>query len=176
MNRCIIDIEVGGWNKRKNALCSIGALVIDHNLTVVEEFYVLIKPHVRRGSDELSSYKPDAMQVNGLNEQQLKKDGLHPSVAMEMIEGMIKRWEIVTFAGHNIRSFDAPWLNEYMDRFGSGYKFSNTIDTLEMSRKRWNLPNYDLTNICKHLGIKHDNAHHALSDCRANLEVYRRLV
>lgn len=171
-----MDIETGGFSKEKNALCSVGALIVDQNLTVVDELYLLVGPHSRRGENEPASYKPDAMVVNGLTEEQLRKDGVSVGVVMGMLEGLFRKYEILAFIGHNAKMFDIPWLTEYMLRFGNGYKFNYVIDTLEMSRKRWTLPNYDLSRICQHLGIQNDNAHNALSDCRATLELYRRLI
>ena len=70
-NKIIFDIESGGFNKDKNALCELGAIVVNADNEIIDKIQYYVKPYRREMSEELVSYKPDAMVVNGITEQQI---------------------------------------------------------------------------------------------------------
>ncbi len=68
-----IDIETGGFSIEKNGVCEIFTVVIPETPDMTNiDYHCLIKPYKRPNSDELVSYKNDAMAVNGIKVEECK--------------------------------------------------------------------------------------------------------
>ncbi|MFT5450537.1 MAG: DNA polymerase-3 subunit epsilon [Enterobacterales bacterium] len=181
--KAVTDIETGGFSKEKNGLCEIGMIAIDDNNIEVDSLNVLIKPYKRARAiqeyrDELVTYKDDAMAVNGITIEQLLNDGIEPEEACSMIVDFIKKNGITSFIGHNIEAFDKKWLLYFFSRF-SEYDFKELLEvecTMKISKDKLELDSYSLSYLCNHFGIINEDAHRAVGDCRATLEVYRMLI
>jgi len=179
MNRAIVDIETGGFSVTKNGICEIGMLIIDEKFDVISEYSTLIKPYTRPDSTEMVSYKDDAMAVNGIEIKDLINKGLDVRTVCHQLNYLIYMNKVGEFIGHNIKSFDAPRLNHFFERFSNRQKidFSNYQDTMSISRKiNKDLKSHSLQSLCEFYGIVNDSEHRALGDCRATLEVYKRLM
>lgn len=178
----IIDIETGGFHKTKNGLCEIGLLIMDETGKIYEAMNWLIRPYKRRDPDtkqileELVSYKDDAMNVNGLSEELLRKHGTDPGLACAAFEAILRFHKVKTAIGHNIKSFDNPWIEEFTDRFGKGFKFDSLIDTQIIAKEKLkHLANHKLETLCVHFKVTNKEAHRALGDCHATKEIYFKL-
>jgi DNA polymerase III subunit epsilon len=178
-----LDIETGGFSTTKNGVCEIALTVVCENLNVIDTFHTLIKPYPRLNdngttSNELVSYKDDAMSVNGLSVERLINEGIDVTQAInELVDFTIKH-EIDTFAGHNILAFDIPKINHLLSRF-SEMKMNYSlkyIDTLVIAKQKLNLPSYSLENLCDHFGITNEKQHSAKSDVLATIELYKKLI
>lgn len=174
MNRAIIDIETGGFSITKNGVCEIGVLIINEQYEVLMHHYWIIKPYTRPDSDELVSYKDDAMAVNGISMDEIEKGFDIESVCDAFVKN-IECFNVKTLIGHNFRLFDNPRLKYLVERF-TEYKFDyDILDTLEESKKQGlNLESYSLESLCKHYGIVNNDCHRALGDCYATLELLKK--
>jgi len=172
--KAILDIETGGFSITKNGICEIGILIINDAFETVEERSFIIQPYTRPDSEELVSYKEDAMSVNGISMEEIE-NGEIVTLVCEALCKMLMDHRVKTLIGHNLRKFDFPRLEYLIDRF-TQHDFSFEIeDTLELCRENLNLSCNKLGSICDHFGIDNSNSHRALGDCKATLEVYKRL-
>ncbi len=183
MNKAVIDIETGGYNKEKNGLCEIGIIAIDEHHNEIDSLSVLIKPyeretHLQEFEGQLVSYKDQAMEVNGLTVDQLLKDGVEPEEACAMIDYFLESNHVESFIGQNIDRFDRPWLAYFFGRFfqPSPIMFDETECTMKIAKEQLDLKSYSLEALCNHFDIVNEESHRAVGDCRATLEIYKRLI
>lgn len=175
-----LDSETGGFSITKNGICEIGMIAVHpetHEITA--EFHALIKPYTRADdTDELVSYKPDAMAINGLTEQQLIEKGFDVEHICEQLYNFIIENEITTIIGHCSKTFDIPRVKYLFDRF-LGIDLLvliNQEDTHEIAKSKLSLPDYKLKTLCDHFGIVNTKEHSALGDTYATYELYKKLI
>ncbi len=180
-NYAIIDIETGGFSKEKNGICEIAVLIVNSSLNVEEEFTTLIKPYKREpqfiGEDgnEFVSYKESAMQVNGIDLDEMEEKGLEAEEVGVAILNILKNWDIDTIVGHNVKSFDKRWVEYFMSRFGDGFTFDFLIDTLILARDKFGKGGNSLPELAEKFGVVNQDEHRALGDCYATLGVWENL-
>ena len=177
MRRAVLDIETGGFSTTKNGVCEIGLVLIDENYNLIDKFHTLIKPYKREDSEELVSYKEDAMSINGLTVERLIQQGLPVQEAMLELAKFFVHHDINTIIGHNSNAFDVPRVEYLLNRFCSfSISHVRNVDTLLIAKAKLNLPSYNLQSLCEYFGIDNKIAHSALSDAEATLEVYKKLI
>lgn len=179
-NKIIFDIESGGFEKTKNALCELGAIVVNSNNEIIDKLQFYVKPYRREMSEELHSYKPDAMAVNGITEQQIAEGKLIELVLLRFCE-LIVRYDVKVIIGHNSDFFDVKWISYLLGRFTPFQeKFDQIrkIDTMKLAQAKVSCkaPNHKLGTLCAYYGIEITNAHTAIGDCTATLELYKKLI
>lgn len=167
----ILDTETGGFSTSKNGVCEIALLIVTENLEVVSEHSWLIKPYTRADdTDELVSYKDDAMAVHGITVEELENEGLEVTEVCEQLLQALKDGNVRTLLGHNVKAFDVPKVEHLTVRFkGKDLKKFAKECTLEKSRANLNAPSHKLEDLCEQFGIKQVKAHRALSDCYSTL-------
>jgi len=174
------DLETGGFSITKNAICEIAMIAVNpETLEITNEFHKLIKPYTRADdTDELVSYKPDAMAVNGLSEQQLIDEGFDVTEVCVMLNDFIIENDIKILIGHCSRTFDNPRLKYLLERFLNINIFKEILidDTHDIAKDLISLPNYKLKTICDHYGITNSKEHSALGDTYATFEVWKKLT
>ena len=173
-----LDLETGGYSKEKNGVCEIAIVAVDSDNRVVDSFQTLIKPYTRADdTDELVSYKDDAMAVHGITIEELNEKGIPVAAAMSLALQFIEKHNIQTIVGHNLNKFDIPRVDYLLERFNkaslNGYR---KIDTMELAKDKIQLPSYSLPNLCAHFGIENMSSHRALGDSLATLELYKKLI
>lgn len=180
--KAFIDIETGGFSVSKNGTCEIAMVITDQDCNPVTEFQRYIKPYRREDSDELVSYKEDAMTINGLSVDFLHSNGDYVSQVVRGFLDKIEQFSELTVIGHNSTLFDVPRLNHLIHRFYNiptgnykTLKMYQQEDTMMMAKKRLNLKSYSLENLCSYFGIINQRAHSALSDVYATIELYKKL-
>lgn len=68
--------------------------------------------------------------------------------------------------GHNIASFDIPFVQAAAAKSGRVFIYPYVIDTLEVARELWpDLPSRSMDSLRDILGIERTDAHRALADC-----------
>ena len=171
-----IDIETGGFSISKNGVCEIAVIITDQKFKILSEVSRLIKPYTRPDSDELVSYKEDAMKVNGILVQDLHDKGLDIAFALQDIMYRLKSNNVKAIIGHNSDVFDIPRINHLLDRFMNcnlaGYLLH---DTMKIAKEKFKLDSYSLENCCKNFGIINSKAHSARGDARATLELFAKI-
>lgn len=179
-NKIIFDIETGGFEKSKNALCELGALVVNADNEILETLQYYVKPYCREASSELCSYKPDALAVNGITQQQIAEGKIIELVLLKFIK-LIADHEVKTIIGHNSDFFDTKWISYLLGRFTPHQQYFDEIrkvDTMRLAQARMDCqpPSYKLGALCEYYGIEITDAHTAIGDCTATLELYKRLL
>lgn len=93
-----VDIECSGPVPALYDMVSLGAVVVADDLTLGETFYVEIRPTAPR-------VDPDAMRVNGLDLEALKRDGRPLRDVLGELSAFVARHRApgsnVVFVGHN---------------------------------------------------------------------------
>ena len=118
----VVDIEASGWVPGEFSMLSIGACVA---FDISKTFYVELKPINEK-------YTKEAMEVNKLSFEKLKKEGKDPKEAMAMFE----QW-VIKVSGKNKpifvafpAVFDWSFVNYYFHRFLGRNPFERRV--LEM--------------------------------------------
>jgi DNA polymerase III epsilon subunit-like protein len=65
--------------------------------------------------------------------------------------------------------FESRWLKHYLSDYD---KTTPTLDTMEISRKHFDLPNHKLNTICDANGVNYTNGHRALHDAGVTAQAY----
>lgn len=174
--KAVLDLETGGFSITKNAICEIGILIINDDLQIIAERNFIIKPYTRPDSEELVSYKEDAMAVNGISMEDIE-NGEIVTLVCEHIQALFTIHSVTGLIGHNLRKFDFPRIEYLFDRFTQhDLNHLKLEDTLELCRETLSLDCNKLESICDYFGIIQEDRHRALGDCKATLEVYKRLI
>lgn len=169
-----LDIETGGFNKEKHALCEIGIVIVDDELNIVYEHSSLVLPY-KTESGNMVEYDPKSMEVHGITMTEIIETGKIIFKVIDYIDDLFYHYDIDTIAGHNINRFDLPWMNYLKYRFTAyDYDVDYIIDTLEISKQKLK-GSHKLEDLCDRFAIQKGN-HRALSDAKASLELYKHLI
>lgn len=123
-----IDVETTGFDRsddvtRNNQIVSIGLVVADNDLSVIDKFYCEIK------WNGTSRWNSKAEQCHGLSKDYLEKHGLDEEDAVVQItEFILKYYDIdepIHFIGHNARSFDIPFFQKLTNKYGISFKVAH---------------------------------------------------
>lgn len=171
----IIDLETGGFSKEKNAICEIAIVFLDENKSKIGEYNTLIAPYKRADSDELVSYKPDAMAVNKITMEEINSGREAGEVGIDLFNLFIEH-NTTIIVGHNAKRFDQPFLEYFLKRFAFGFTFDNCIDTLLIARDIFGKGGNKLNELCDRFNIKYVNGHRAKEDVEATLDVWNCLI
>lgn len=177
MTKGVLDIETGGFSITKNGVCEISIIAINQNNEVIDQFYCLIKPYKRPDSDDLVSYKDDAMAVNGILVSDLERKGEDVELAMNRLKEFVIKYNITLFIGHNLDAFDIPRVQYLLCQF-IGYELNivSTEDTIKIAKRKLKLSSYSLEALCNYFGITNTNKHSSAGDTLATLELYLKLI
>ena len=149
-NFIALDVETA---KSWSAACSIGIVVFE-NGTPVDEHYSLIDPK--------TEFHPRCVNVHGINEAAVRGA---PDFA-EVVGKYRHLIENQVIAAHKC-NYDRTTMQRDAGTSGIALPDCHWLDTREAARRVWpNLPGYDLSTVCYHIG--HSFAHHhALEDAKA---------
>lgn len=174
MNTAVIDIETGGFSITKNGVCEIAAVILSPKFEILDTFQTYIKPYKRENSEELVSYKDDAMAVNGISMEQLEAGKEVEHAVMNFFD-FLEGQEVQTIVAHG-RHFDFPRI-EYVSRRFVGSTLDNFKKecTIDLAKSKLNVGSYSLENLCEFLGISNEKAHSALGDALATARLYEIL-
>lgn len=157
---CSLDIETTGFDPQTEEILEVGMVrfrIKNSKLQILEEWEQVFKP-----TKEVS---PKIFGLTGIKPEELVNApgfDAYKSVIQEKVKDAV-------VVGHNI-VFDIKFLET------KGINFSGqTIDTLDLVQ--WLLPthhSYNLENLMHYFGIRHENAHRALADAKAALEILQK--
>ena len=145
----VFDCETTGlsWRTGNQIIELAGQKVKDG--VIIEEYHELINPSV--------PVEDGAYNVHGLSNLFLAENG---GKAEEMLPKFVEFTKDTILVGHNILSFDVPYLNAELARTGNGPVNNMIIDTLVMARKVLpHLPNHKLGTVATHYEIDPSGAH-----------------
>jgi DNA polymerase-3 subunit epsilon len=171
----VLDTELTGLDKKKDAIISVGALkMVGGKIDMGRTFYQLVNPGREMGTAAVVIHEITPSEV-------LEKPAID-SVIIEFLE--FCKDDILI--GHNI-SIDLAFINREAIRVAGGVVENLALDTMVMvDWLRWSTPNtdsnglnpasYQLYEIAKDLGIPVQGAHNALMDAFMTAQVLQRLL
>ncbi|MFD1019160.1 exonuclease domain-containing protein [Thalassobacillus hwangdonensis] len=156
MNFLALDFETA--NSSRGSVCSIG-IVEYENGQLKNEYYRLVKPK----RNYFSSFN---INVHGITPEDVADapefDELWESDIKKMLEGRL-------VVAHNAQ-FDMGVLRAVLDQYGMSYPMLAYNCTVNISKKTWHLPSYNLKTVANHIGFRFSH-HHALEDAKASAEI-----
>ena len=187
-----VDIETDRLDPKTANPIQLAAIVVDRDtLKEYGQFEVKLRFNVKAAD-------PKALERNCYTPEDWEP-ALVPSVGMMLFSGFLEAhstWDRISkksgvsyttteLAGHNIALYDAVLLREWykrMDKFLPAAAWvTGPVDTMHMARaiewargERW-IDGFSLDALCKRFGIVLENAHDALEDVRATVELARAL-
>lgn len=159
----VFDIETTGLSYSSDKIIEIAA--IKHKRDQITEFheYVYVADRIPEKITRLTGITNETLQ-----------DASPIDVVLPKFLSFI---ESHTLVGHNIKSFDLPFINKACSDLGLSPVKNRVVDTLPLARKKLpGLGNHKQTTLCSYFGIDTSNAHRALSDCYMCDQVYRSLT
>lgn len=182
------DLETGGLDPLRHPIIQIALLAVDGAWREVEA--VEMKIHFYRAAADV-----EALKVNGWDPEVWKREAKASAAVQEMTARFFRRhatmektsargmrYEVARLAGHNVERFDCPFLVQWFKAAGAFCPAAcfEPLDTVSLSR--WasfvaptQPKDHKLGSLCEWLGIEHADAHDALGDVRATVQVARAL-
>lgn len=175
----VFDLETTGLSEEKHCITEIACCPISLRLEDLPEYTSgIIKPY---GDREINQ---GALDVTGITREQLENGRDSKEVCNEVykyIKSLHKTANKIVLAGHNIDSFDIPFLDIFFTYHKKDLsKLVNekiTIDTMWWARVKWeDSVNYKLGTCCQNENITLVDGHRALNDTRSNRELVKRFI
>lgn len=162
MNTYIVfDLETTGFSSDAEII-EIAALKITDGI-VSDTFQTLVKP---------STFIPSFVQKLTSITNEMVQDS--PSIS-EVLPLFLNFAEDFSLIGHNISTFDLPFLNRVLSKTLNLKIQNDYVDTLPLTKQKLDLDNYKLSTIAEHFNIDTQNAHRALKDCYITYECFEKL-
>lgn len=180
------DFETSGLSSAFSSIIQAAAILTDENFNIIDSFNIR-----GRMKKEYPVPHPAALLVNGTSIDQLKNEELSNFGLMAEIQKRFLAWGEVTFIGFNSIAFDEHFLRQGLYQSALPPYLTNTNgnkrgDAMKLLHTAASVaPNsfvrplnddtgkisFKLELFAKANGIAHDNAHDALSDVMATMEV-----
>lgn len=156
----VFDIETTGLHPGSDQICEIAAIGVKDGLPQ-GLFSTLVA---------IEGSMPEAAgRVNGITDDMLKGA---PAIGDALDAFLDFIGDDAVLAGHNIASFDIPFMEAAAAKSGRDFTYLDVIDTLEAARELWpDLPSRSMDSLRDILGIERTDAHRALADCYDELAV-----
>lgn len=185
------DCETGGVDPDRHPMISLAMVAADRDfLPIGEELYVRIQ------FDEAAA-EPEALEVNNYDPELWKETALPRRQAVARAYQFLKRhaavrmvskrtgspYKVARLVGHNAADFDFRFLRGAFEEAGQFLPAAFLVlDTLRLAQWAEHVgafprppENLRLETLCKLLGIELEDAHDAMADTRATLELARCL-
>lgn len=156
----VLDIETP--NHKNSSICSIAFIQVKENVIIKKESY-LINPEDRFDDKNMSINRITPMMV---------KDAITLDKFWHTYGNLLTNNVIV---GHNIK-FDISAITKALSKYKIKIPEFKIICTLELSKKYFNLENYNLDKICQHLKIEFNGHHDALCDTEACYNIFNLIM
>jgi DNA helicase-2/ATP-dependent DNA helicase PcrA len=157
----VLDTETTGTNVIKDNIIQIYAVEVI-NGKAEKDFYFFLKSEILVGTSE---------EIHGISDDFLKEKGDDPIKVLKDLKKFIGSDVVV---GHNI-IFDLSMIEENGRRRGVEFNFNEYYDTLDLSRRLLDMPNYKLTTLAEELGLA-QATHDAKDDVLATVGLLSILV
>lgn len=182
-----IDCETTGLNFNTNDCTeghqplSWGLVVADgQTLNPIEELYVEIKWNLQslKAREQDPQFGKQAEKIHGLTLDYLEKNGIDESEAVEKIGNLIVKYWGPTVSirtlGHNVSTFDMPFLRAMFQQHGINLRFGNRhFDTNSIAFAT--VGSYNSDDFFNIMGMEDRDVHNALEDAKMALECTRRI-
>lgn len=183
------DLETGGIDPKRHPIIQIAAIAVDHRLEVLEAFEAKIrfdKQKANAHSLRKNHYHPgvwarearDAKDIAGELAAFLRRHATVPAIS-----GEGRDYRLAQLVAHNA-AFDGPFLTCWYEKLKQFLPARRQVlCTLQLALWHSVLSgrpppaNHQLSTLCAHFGIPFHaaNAHEALADVSATVQLYRAL-
>lgn len=162
MEYAIVDIETTGGSPSVSKITEV-AIVITDGTTILDSYETLLNP------EQNIPYNITAL--TGISNQMVANSPKFYEVAKTILSYLEGR----VFVAHNV-NFDFGFIRQEFKSLGYSYE-SEKMCTVRLSRKAFpGLPSYSLGKLSKSLGITLNNAHRAMADTMATVEVFHQIM
>ena len=187
-NFVFYDFETSGLNKDFDQILQIGAVLVD------ESFQIKDKMDISCRLKKNIIPAPEALLVNKISIDQLKSHKVSHYYLVEELRQKFEEWSPACFVGFNSIGFDEDVLRQGLfQSFNFPYltsaKGNTRLDVLKLARAvsafapnsiaiplgKNNKPSFKLQNLTKVNQVTHDNAHDAMGDVIATLELAKKI-
>lgn len=176
-NYIVFDCETGGLDCKKNPILEIALVTLDVNLKEIKRYETYVKPY-----DDLLITK-EALAANGIKVRDCETEGITKKELIKNLTQYFKDSKPGAHAslrpvvvGHNI-PFDIGFMTELFKNEKIGFKdfISDVfIDTMGDAKRAFpNIDKINLGRVCEEAGIKLINAHRAMPDVLATVDLFR---
>ena len=156
-----IDLETTGLNPKTDKIIEIGAVRVEEHV-IVEEWETFVNPG-RQLEERIIA-------LTGIRDEQLESA---PTIEM-VLPRLLEMSGDHVLLGHSV-TFDYSFIKRAAVNQKKSFEREG-IDTLKIARKYLaGLESRSLGYLCEYYGIRH-NAHRALHDAKATVELYRKLT
>lgn len=173
-----IDCETSSMSKGDDPstgcqMVSIGLIVSDvKTFKEIETLYIEIKWN---GESDWSEY---AEKIHGLTKDYLDENGVdEEEAAAQIVELIMRHFDTtkgIVLCGHNVVSFDKPFLKSLLRKFDIDLKFSHrAIDSFPIGLLA--VHSFDSDELFRNMGLPPRKEHNALEDIRYTLRSIRGL-
>lgn len=162
------------------ALMEVALVVVDlESLSIIEEKSFIFERDYKEGL----IYSSQAEAVHGITAKIQEEKGISLKIIYKEICSLFKKYknprQLCHLAGHNIISFDVPFLRNFFEYMGDDLDkyvkfYTDTMLLAHMSALEQE--NYQLHTCCQINGIDLVNAHRALDDTKANALLFIEYV
>ncbi|MBP6879436.1 MAG: 3'-5' exonuclease [Candidatus Pacebacteria bacterium] len=173
-----IDVETTGLDITRHEIIQIGAVIVSQDgeiddkfkFTVLEELELKVKPERIEDADKT------ALRVNGYSPD----DWVFAYTLPEAMKMFAEKTEGCIMVAHNM-AFDFAFITKaFSDTKVENKMHFHKLDTISIAyakaQRKEDINRFSLRSLCEFFGIENKNAHTALSDCRATLAVFEKLV
>ncbi len=172
-----VDIEATGLDPRRHEIIEIAAVRVRQDwsrttpsFAVLDEWSAKIRP------ENIADADPASLRVNGYS----VSGWTHALPAAEVLAEFARRTEGAIMVAHNV-AFDSAFIDTHLSARGMPNKMHyHRLDTVSIAYAKLHgapdVNRYSLAELCKHFGLVNEHAHSALSDARADFELFKKLV
>lgn len=159
----VFDIETTGLSNKNDRITEIGALKIDGDGRVIDEFSQLVNPEKK--------IPEFIVNLTGITDEMVKDK---PKISQVIKEFYDFIGDAILIA-HNA-TFDIGFIRENMSK--EGLEIDNPVlDTLELARASFpNLKNHKLNTLAKYLSVSLENHHRAVDDAKATADIFLKIL
>ena len=160
----VLDVESTGLDTTSDDIIQIAAICYGKD-GIKNQLDILVKPTKSVG---------DSYYVHGFTDEQLEKDGLEVSVALDLLEQFIQDKIVV---GHNIK-YDLAIINSMVYRYHRNpFQYKGIYDTLDLAHKIYPyLPDHKLNTLSEYIKTQAKPNHNAFQDILATSEVLTHFI
>ncbi|MHA1952495.1 MAG: 3'-5' exonuclease [Candidatus Heimdallarchaeaceae archaeon] len=170
------DVETTGLDPEKHEILQLGAILLDDDLKRIDSGQMKLMPkHWERADKE-------ALIINKVDPSTWEPTHKSTKEALNKLHSFVNKYfppsEKLIPLGHNV-SFDLDFLRSlYKEEEKMWIYHYHKIDTINWAMlwgkvTKTPIKSYKLCDICELFNIKLDNAHDAMSDVKATVEIAR---
>lgn len=167
-----IDLETAGpagnsgFNPANGHIIEVGIVKYDEQGKELSRYSKLMKPN----DSFLAEHGTGAEHIHHISVKDLDGQPAWNDVASETSDELSGTVMIAQNA-----YFEQSWLNHHLPSFKHQTGVGPVIDTLDISRRVFDLPNYKLETVCTKVGVPYTNGHRATHDAEVAGEAFFKI-